>query len=67
MAKIWRNRIEAGTKMLSNCPLKYRAEVITLIQEDLEEGTFTDQQLRTLVESGMMTAAEYEEITHEQY
>ena len=67
MAKIWRNRIEAGTKMLSNCPQKYRSDVIALIQADLAEGTFTDAQLRQLVESGMMTAAEYAEITGNPY
>lgn len=65
MAKIWRNRIEAGTKKLSNCPLKYRTEVIELIREDLAEGTFTEQQLRQLVDDGMMTEEEYNEITAE--
>lgn len=65
MSKIWRNRIEAGTKKLSNCPLKYRAEVIELIREDLAEGTFTEQQLRQLVDDGMMTEEEYNEITAE--
>ena len=63
MAKIWRNRIEAGTKMLANCPQKYRADVIALIREDIEEGTFTIEQLQQLVEDGKMTQAEYAEIT----
>lgn len=67
MAKIWRNRIEAGTQMLSHCPFKYRADVISLIQEDLENGSYTTAQLRQLVEDGMMTPAEYEEITGEPY
>ena len=67
VAKIWRNRIEAGTQMLSHCPAKYRAQVITLIQEDLESGAYTIAQLRQLVEDGMMTEAEYEEITGEEY
>ena len=67
MAKIWRNRIEAGTKMLGNCPLRYRADVIALIQDDLDSGTYTDNQLRQLVEDEMMTEAEYEEITGEPY
>lgn len=62
MAKIWRNRIEAGTKKLSNCPAKYRADVIALIQEDIANGAFTTDQLRHLVEMDMMTEAEYEEI-----
>ena len=67
MAKIWRNRIEAGTQMLSHCPQKYRADVIALIQADLESGAFTEAQLRQLVVSGMMTLEEYEEITGEPY
>ena len=67
MAKIWRNRIEAGTQMLSHCPQKYRADVIALIQEDLETGAYTEAQLRQLVVTGMMTEEEYEEITGEPY
>lgn len=67
MAKIWRNRIEAGTQMLSHCPQKYRADVIALIQEDLESGAYTEAQLKQLVVDEMMTEAEYEEITGEPY
>ncbi len=67
MVKIWRNRIEAGTQMLSHCPKKYRAGVIALIQEDLEDGSFTIAELQGLVEDGMMTYEEYEEITGEPY
>ena len=62
MAKIWRNRIEAGTQRLDHCPLKYRADVIRLIQEDLEDGRFTEEQLQQLVDDGMMSEEEYEEI-----
>ena len=62
MVKIWRNRIEAGTQMLSKCPMKYRADVIDLIREDLANGDYTEQQLQQLVESGMMTQEEYDEI-----
>lgn len=67
MVKIWRNRIEAGTQMLSHCPKKYRAGVIALIQEDIESGAYSKAELQTLVEDGMMTEAEYEEITGEPY
>lgn len=67
MVKIWRNRIEAGTQMLSHCPAKYRTGVIDLIKDDLESGDFTKEQLRQLVAIGMMTEAEYEEITSEEY
>ena len=62
MARIWRNRIEAGTQKLSKCPLKYRADVIDLIREDIANGDYTEAQLQQLVESGMMTQEEYDEI-----
>ena len=62
MAKIWRNRIEAGTQMLSHCPAKYRADVIALIRADIDNGDFTVGQLQALVENGLMTQAEYDEI-----
>ena len=62
MAKIWKNRIMAGTKRLADCPARYRADVIELIRE---EGDI--QRLRQLVAQGLMTEAEYEEITGEPY
>ena len=62
MVKIWRNRIEAGTQRLANCPMKYRTGVIDLIREDLANGDYTEAQLQQLVESGMMTQEEYDEI-----
>ena len=67
MAKIWRNRIEAGTQRLDHCPMKYRSDVIGLIQLDLENGNYTIGQLRQLVEDGMMSPEEYEEICGEEY
>lgn len=67
MAKIWRNRIEAGTQLLKNCPTKYRADVITLIQEDLESGAYTKEQLKQLVADGKMYKKDYKEITGEAY
>lgn len=67
MAKIWRNRIEAGTQRLDHCPQKYRNDVIRLIREDIESGAFTKAQLAELVEDGMMSPEEYEEITGDEY
>ena len=67
MAKIWRNRIEAGTQKLGKCPAKYRADVVALIRADLQSGAYMEAQLRALVENGMMTPEEYEEITGEAY
>lgn len=67
MAKIWRNRIEAGTQRLDHCPRKYRADVITLIQLDLENGDYTIEELHRLVEDGMMSPEEYREIVGEDF
>lgn len=67
MVKIWRNRVEAGTQRLADCPMKYRNGVIQLIQADIESGAYTVEQLRQLVEDGMMTPEEYEEIVGEEY
>lgn len=48
MAKIWRNRIEAGTQEFSKCPTKYKAEVLKLMREDVELGTITKDQFESL-------------------
>lgn len=53
MAKIWRNRLIAGTQQFENCPEKYRAEVKALLRSD--------------VEKGVISADRYEEITGEKY
>jgi hypothetical protein len=67
MAKIWRNRIWAGTQILASCPQKYRAQVIILMQQDLEDGVHSYDDLRRLVVSGNVTPEEYAEITGEDY
>lgn len=38
MAKIWRNRLIAGTQVFEECPDKYRDEVIALLREEVENG-----------------------------
>lgn len=53
MAKIWRNRLIAGTQVWTDCPEKYKSAVQAL--------------LRTDVESGKITAERYEEIVGEEY
>ena len=62
MAKIWKNRIEAGTQALHECPNKYRDEVIRLIRQDIEEDKFTLEMLQELVEEGKLSQDEYSEI-----
>lgn len=53
MAKIWRNRLEAGTQVWADCPERYRGTVKALLRAD--------------VGSGKITAERYEEITGERY
>lgn len=53
MAKIWRNRIIAGDKTYEECPKKYKSQVLALLKAD--------------VESGVITAQEFEEITGQPY
>lgn len=38
MAKIWRNRLIAGTQVFEDCPEKYRADVIELLKEEVRNG-----------------------------
>jgi hypothetical protein len=53
MAKIWKNRLEAGTQKWSECPEKYRAEVKKLLRKDVRDGKISKK--------------EYKEITGETY
>ena len=53
MAKIWRNRLEAGTQVWADCPEKYKPAVKELLKAD--------------VESGKITAERYMEIVGEEY
>lgn len=53
MAKIWRNRIIAGDKTYAECPQRYKAQVLALLRQD--------------VENGVITADEFEELTGQPY
>ena len=53
MAKIWRNRIEAGDQSFQNCPKRYQADVLVLMRQDVEDG--------------IITAEEFEELTGQPY
>lgn len=53
MAKIWRNRIEAGTQLFENCPARYKTGVLELMRQD--------------VAGGVITAERFEELTGEPY
>jgi hypothetical protein len=67
MVKIWRNRIWAGTQVLANCPARYKAGVMDMMTEDLEDGIHTLDELKQLVENGNVTPEEYKQITGEDY
>ncbi len=53
MAKIWRNRIIAGTRTYQEVPLLWKAQVKNLLRQD--------------VANGVITAERYEEIVGEPY
>ena len=53
VAKVWHRRILAGTQQFSDCPLKYKGDVRTLLIED--------------VQTGVITVEQYENITGEPY
>lgn len=53
MAKIWRNRIIAGTQVFADCPDRYKEKTIKLLQDD--------------VKNGVITVERYKEITGEEY
>ena len=53
MNRIWANRLEAGTKTWAECPQSRKAAVDLILRED--------------VETGKITAEQYEEITGEPY
>lgn len=53
MAKIWRNRIIAGTQLYENCPARYQADVLVLLYD--------------AVAMGEITAEKFTELTGEEY
>ena len=48
IAKIWRNRIEAGTQKFEDCPAKYQQMVLQLMREDVANGVITAEQFEEL-------------------
>ena len=48
MAKIWRNRIIAGTQVFEDCPVKYKATVLALLREDVSAGVITAERFREI-------------------
>lgn len=50
MAKIWRNRIIAGTQVYSDCPEKYKEHVKELLLKDVQTGIITQEEYDSLME-----------------
>ena len=48
MAKIWRNRIEAGDQLFSHCPAKYRTQVLALMTQDVADGIISAERFEDL-------------------
>ena len=48
MAKIWRNRIEAGDQLFQDCPDRYKADVLRLMQEDVRNNVITKERYEEL-------------------
>ena len=48
MAKIWRNRIEGGTKTFKECPDRYKEDVLELMQQDVENGKISKEKYKEL-------------------
>lgn len=48
MAKIWRNRIEAGDQAFANCPSRYQLQVLNLMRMDVANGIITAEQFEEL-------------------
>ena len=48
MAKIWKNRLEAGTQKWEDCPEKYRAEVKRLLRQDVKSRTITKKEYKAI-------------------
>ena len=48
MAKIWRNRLIAGTQKFDDCPEKYKADVVALLREDVANGVITAERFKEI-------------------
>ena len=48
MAKIWRNRIVAGTQVFEDCPERYKDAVLALLRQDVVDGVITAERFKEL-------------------
>lgn len=49
MAKIWRNRIIAGTRTYEEVPLTWKAQVKALLKQDVVNGVITKERYEEIV------------------
>ena len=49
MAKIWRNRIIAGTRTFDEVPSTWKNAVKELLKEDVEDGVLTEEEYEEIV------------------
>jgi hypothetical protein len=49
MAKIWRNRLIDGTQKYSDCPEKYKAQVLALLRADVESGVISEERYLQII------------------
>ena len=48
MAKIWRNRLIAGTQAFDDCPARYRDAVLALLRQDVADGVITAARFKEI-------------------
>ena len=49
MAKIWHNRILAGTRTYEEVPNTWKAQVKALFRKDVEDGVITEEQYEEII------------------
>nr|DAJ79369.1 MAG TPA: Dolichol-phosphate mannosyltransferase subunit [Caudoviricetes sp.] len=48
MAKVWKNRIEAGAQKFSDCPERYKEDVLQLLREDVDKNVISEDRFYVL-------------------
>lgn len=51
MARIWANRLEAGTQKYSEVPAKYLDQVNQYLLDDLRSGKITEEEYNNILNS----------------
>lgn len=51
MARVWADRLEAGTQVWSDVPSRRRNEVQAILQADVAAGVITEEQYLAILET----------------